>query len=380
MGENIGTLWKGAKPLLGTMIGVGIFGLPFALSHSGFAIGFLELLVIGGLNLVVLFIYADIIELKNSPHRFIGVIGDELGFFGRVLTTFAFFGSMLGAMTAYILVGGAFAYSVLSPHLGGHLLFYQLVFWMLGSVVMLGGTFFVAKIQSFIIPLFFLLIFIVTILAAPAINLDHLTTMNADGFVLPLGVILFAFGGLSAIPEMRDVLKREKRSLKGSILFGTILVGLLYVLFSFVILGASGKAITPDSITGLHKVVGPAAIIIGSVLGMLTTFSAFVTVGVSLSNTLVFDYRYRYTSAWFLIVSVPIILFIIGARDFIGVLQFTGGVLSSLIGLLLIFVYERLRLSNALPKRALSIPQWLIALSFMMFVGMFALTLLSALL
>lgn len=367
-------VWRGARPLIGSVVGVGIFGLPYAFSRAGFGIGLLELLLIGGLNLVVLFLYADLVLLENNHGRFIHVVGSRLGPFGKVLSNFVFFASHFGALIAYILVGGTFGYTVLSPLFGGTPSVYQFLFWFFGSLMMLGGLFFVARLQAYIIPLFFILIALLSFFSLPHIEWNNLLVLHPENSLLPLGVILFAFSGLSAIPEMRDVLQREQSNLRKSVFLGTAVAALLYTFFTLVIVGALDGEVQEQAIDGLGAVVGPVVVTIGSLLGLCTVSSAFVTIGVAMTNSLLYDNRMRYTHAWIFVVGIPLIFFVIGARDFIGVIGFTGGVMSSLLGMMLVLAYEKARLSNELPKRALAVPQWLVALSFMMFVAMFALT------
>jgi amino acid permease len=53
--KETGKLWRTAQPLVGSVIGVGIFGLPFVFAQAGFVIGLGHLVVVGLINLVVLY-------------------------------------------------------------------------------------------------------------------------------------------------------------------------------------------------------------------------------------------------------------------------------------------------------------------------------------
>ncbi len=379
MEGNIRVVWQGARPLIGTVIGVGIFALPYAFSRAGFGIGLAELILIGGLNMVALFLYADLALARPGHDRFIAIAGRDLGPAGKLLAVITYFGSHLGALIAYVLVGGAFAHTVLAPFLGGSMLLYQILFWTGGSLCMFGGLNLVTKLQAYFVPLFFALITALFLGALSFVNVTHLSAVHPEASILPLGVVLFAFAGLSAIPEMRDVLGKNRDKLKQSILLGTLVAGALYALFTFVIVGVTGENTAPQAVDGLRVIAGPAVVIIGSVFGFLTVFSAYMAIGVSLIDTLLFDRKFRYVPAWGMVVFLPIAAILFGAKDFVGVIGFTGGVMSSVLGMLLIISYERARYSAELPKRALRMPQWLVALSFFMFVAMFVLTLWNAL-
>jgi amino acid permease len=368
------TIWRGARPLIGTVVGVGIFALPYAFSRAGYGIGLLELVIVGALNLVALFLYADLAIARPGHGRFIGIVGHDLGMLGRGLALICYFGSHFGALIVYVLVGGGFAHTLFSPVMGGSVLLYQLIFWVIGSLFLFGGLSFVTRFQAYVLPLFFLLIAALVGFSLPFIHLEHFTSVHPAQAILPLGVMLFAFAGMSAVPEMRDVLGKEKGKLKKSLFLGTCVAATLYILFTFAIVGVTGENTTSQAILGLGAVAGPLFVILGSALGLLTVFSAFTTIGVSLFDTLLFDRKFRYLGAWLAVITVPFVAVLAGARDFVGVMGFTGGVMSSLLGMLLIVAYERARYSHELPKRSLGVPQWLVALSFLMFVAMFCLT------
>lgn len=372
MEEQNGRLWAGVRTLIGTMVGVGIFALPSVFASAGYFPSLLEMVFICGLNLVMLYLYADLILVRGGHGRFQGVVGRDLGVVGKWLAFFAFYASHFFVMVAYILVGGTFAHTVLSSVLPAPLIVYQVVFWLVGSVALSGGLFFVSKIQSYIVPALLLLITLLIIGAVPHISFAHLTTVHTENLLLPFPAILFAFAGMSALPEMRDVLMGEKKKLRTALLLGTAFVFVLYALFSLAIVGVTGANTTGEAVLGLSLVAGHTFAAIGSLLGAVIVFSAFLTVGVSLADTLHFDAQYDYSKAWLVTVIVPIVLFLVGARDVVEVIRISGGILSSLLGILLIVAYERARASHELPKRALGVPQGLVLLSFLLFVAMMA--------
>ena len=58
--------------LVGTMVGVGIFGIPFSFAKAGFWIGFLFLVLIGFVTLLLDFIYGEIVLRTHQPHQLVG--------------------------------------------------------------------------------------------------------------------------------------------------------------------------------------------------------------------------------------------------------------------------------------------------------------------
>lgn len=367
-------LWLGASPLIGTVVGVGIFGLPYVFSQAGYVFGLIQLIIVAALSLLTFYIYADLLAINRGHVRFVAVVSNQLGPFGRFMATVSYYGSMWGALLAYIIIGGQFLANVLNPLLRGEDFVYQVLFWLSASVCMVGGSLFVRQLQRLLIPVFFIMIAALTLFALPHLDIDYLAVMNPERVFLPFGALIFAFSGFSAVPESRDALGRRKTFIRPALLLGVTLVGVLYALFTFAIVGMTGPFTSPQSVDGLRLAVGPWLSIFVSVIGLCTVFTAFVSVGNALMNSLIYDYRGRYLSSWWLTVTMPLCLFLFGARDFIDVIGTTGGLLGGLSGIVLLVAYERARLTAQLPKRALAIPQGLVALSFVVFAAMIILT------
>jgi tyrosine-specific transport protein len=370
-------LWQGARPLIGTVVGVGIFGLPYVFSEAGYVFGLIELVIIAALSLLTFYIYADLLAVNKGHVRFVAVVSNQLGPLGRFMATVAYYGSLWGALLAYIIVGGQFLSNVLRPLLAGQMFTYQVVFWLVASVCMIGGSLFVRRLQGVLIPIFFVMIAALTLFALPHLNVDYLAAMEPANMLLPFGALIFAFSGFSAVPECREALGRQKSLLRSSLLLGVVFIGVLYALFSLAVVGMTGPFTSTQAVDGLRLAVGPWLSIFVSVIGLCTVFTAFVSVGNALMNSLIYDYRGRYLSSWWLAVTLPFCAFLFGARDFIDVIGTTGGLLGGLGGIVLLVAYERARLTAQLPKRALAVPQGLVALSFVLFAAMIIITIIE---
>lgn len=368
-------LWQGARPLIGTVVGVGIFGLPYVFSQAGFLIGSLELLLVAGLSLLSYVIFADLLAINKAHVRFVSVIGTQLGPLGRAVAALALIGSLWGALLAYILVGGQFIYTILHPLVGGSLYHYQSVFWLVASVCVIGGTLFVRRLQAILIPVVFVMIVALVLFALPNLQVSYLTSWEPTKFLMPFGVLIFAFTGFASVPEAREVLGRKQALMRPALLLACVLIAVLYLLFSFAIVGMTGPFTSPQAVESLRLVAGPWLAIFVSIIGLCTVFTAYVSAGNALLNSLLYDFRGRFLSSWWLTVIIPLCLFLAGARDFIDVIGTTGGLLGGMCGVVLVLAYERARLSAQLPKRQLAIPQVLVGLCFVLFVVMIVLTL-----
>jgi len=94
---------------------------------------------------------------------------------------------------------------------------------------------------------------------------------------------------------------------------------------------------------------------------MLTVFTSFLTISLTLKKILWYDLRFKKNLAWLIACLVPLALFIIGFDDFITVIALTGGVMLGIDVVIIILVYLKAKIKGDLtPAYNLSIPKFLI--------------------
>jgi amino acid permease len=365
------------RPLFGTIVGVGVFGLPYAFAQAGYGIGLLELLAVGGLTLVALLLYADLLLVRKDHGRYLSVVGKDLNPIERGLAGLAFFGSQFGTLLAYLIAGGSFAYGAFSPFLHGNASAYVIVFWAGCSVLLLGGASLVLRVQGWLLPLLGFLVVILAVVLGPQIHVANLLVLHPDRFTLPFGIALFAFGGIASIPEIRDLVHGDRKNMYRALSVGILLIFVFYVFFTLLVVSVTGESTTEQALEGLSGLAGPFVSIIGNLLGLAIVTGAFLAVGTSLTGTFVYDLQTRFVLAWGATVFIPLLIFLAGATNLVSVIGVTGGILAALMGVFLIIAYERARNSHELAKNTLAIPQWLVLLTFLMYAGMVMVTIFS---
>lgn len=361
--------WRSVYPLVGSVIGVGIFGLPYAFAQAGFAIGVGHLVVLGLVNTFMLVIYADIVMNTDGHPRMTGIVRKYLGAGWGHVASVLMIGSIWGALVAYIIVGGQFLHSLLHSSLGGDIVLYQVSFFAVSALLLIGGLGFISRLQVVFVLTLLLMLFLILVGSLPYVTVDHLQEVHPENWFLPFGVVLFAFGGFAAIPEMSQVLGRQKRMLRRSILVGVATVAVVYLAFSGVVVAVTGAETSEEAILGLGSQVGEWVLVIGSVIGLFSVFTSFLILGLSVMDTFIYDYKWRYMLGWVGAVLVPIIVFGVGARSFIGVVGFIGGVFGPLTSLLLIYTYVKAKKDVCTPKRCLTFPSWVLYVSGIVYVA-----------
>lgn len=363
--------WRAVGTMIGGVIGVGVFGLPYAFAQSGWGLGLVWLLVLGFLLLLLNLMYAEVILQTSGKHRLVGYIKKYLGKIPSHITAAIFVPYAWGAMLAYMLVGGDFLYTLLSPIFGGQIIFYQVAVAVLAALITFRGIKKLAKVEFFIVCALLFLFAFMTLISLPSLEWSNVSSVNWSGWFVPYGVIFFALSGMGVIPEMKDVLtKREQRDLPHAVVVGQTVILFLYAIFTLAIVGLTGYLTTQSAFDGLVSVFGPTFAVIGSLLGSITVISIFSIVSIEMQDIFRFDYHLPQKTSWVLSALVPIGLLFFGIKEFVGLIGFLGAVFGGIISILVIVMYEKMR-KNVFFKthHCLNVPQPLVWLLVVVFIG-----------
>lgn len=342
--------------LIGTIIGVGIFGVPYALSKVGVGLGVVYFVVLGGIQLLQHLFYAeaaiacpDKLRLAGLTERYLGKKASALA---MVSTTLGYWGGML----AYILVGGTFLHVLLSPYLGGAEFHYQLAWAVGGAAVIYFGLGFVSRV-SFVATLG-LLVAMLAILGygLPHVRPDHLPWFTGHDLFLPYGVVLFSLSGLPAILEMEDILAGKHARYRRAIVAGSLVAAALTAAFGFVVLGVTGPATTPDAIVGLKSRLGGGIAVLGAAFGFLAVSTSYFGTAINLRGTFLYDAKLSKVVAWLMTVAAPILVFLLGAQNFVTVVSFSGAVFGGIGAVLVALLYVNVTKKKLMKEKPLGIP------------------------
>lgn len=369
MSNDTRTFLRAITTLVGMIIGVGFFGVPYVVAQAGWGIGIFYFVLLGGVITIVHLMYGEIILRTAADHRFVGFVGK---YCGRYIKRAAVFTSTFGfwtAIVAYIILGGRFLYLLLAPIFGGSEFSYQLAFFIILGALIYKGIKIVTKIELILTGILILFIIILILGGLPKFDLDKIVLVNFSNFFLPYGVILFALSGAPAIPEIRDILaghregtERPRRSLRSNfgqmkkiIIFGSVLAIIITLLFALVTIGVVDK-VSEDAISGLAGVLGSWVIVFGSLMGFLAVATSFLVLGLNLQEQFLYDLHRSKILSFGLAIIVPFLIFLFLTRDFIRIIGFAGAVFTALDTALLVAIWLRARrLGNRQPEYSLRI-------------------------
>jgi len=327
--------------LIGMIVGVGIFGIPYAITQAGIMAGFFYFVLLSGVILLVHLFYGEIALRTNQGHGLVGYAAKYLGPLGKKFVGFVVIFEFYGALLAYLIAGGKFLNIIFSGFLGGNDFLWTMLFFALGALVILAGLKTIAASEFFMGGFLLLIIGVFVFKGAPLFQLNNLSLINWSKFFLPYGVILFSLTGGAAIPEIRQILRSQEHQLKKVIIIGTLVPALAYVLFTLAVVGVSGQKTTEYAMLGLVPYFGQWVILLGAVFGFLAVFTSVLVIGSNLKRIFCQDYRLKKWLGWFLVCFVPLFGYLLGINDFILVIGLIGAIAGGLEGIATILIYRR---------------------------------------
>ncbi|MEX0877297.1 MAG: aromatic amino acid transport family protein, partial [Candidatus Spechtbacterales bacterium] len=203
-----GNVLKATSSLVGTIIGAGIFGVPYVMAQSGFWPGLVLFGALTGLMLILHLMYAEVVERTGSGHRLTGYMEIYFGKKAKDFTTISVVLAVFGSLVVYILMAMEFLNSVFGE-LFSNKLYWGIMFWALLSIGIVKGIKTVSNAETVLLGLLGFVLLMITFRGAPMIEFSNFNSFNFKNIFVPYGVILFALAGFQAIPEMRYLIGKE---------------------------------------------------------------------------------------------------------------------------------------------------------------------------
>jgi len=368
--KNKRSFYYAVAALVGTMVGVGVFGIPFSFAKAGFWIGAFSLIVVALITLVLDLMYGEIVLRTQRIHQMTGYTEIYLGnaykkiiFFSIALVSYA-------ALLIYMIIAGDFLSNVFSSITYISPATYSLIFFFVMSSLILMGIKRISWIELLLAVLFSSVIIAISAVGWPKINLANFSGIQREFWFLPYGILLFAFAGFPAIPIQRELLGDKERFLRRAIISAVAFVSILYLIFAITVVGISGDVTTPDAISGLYEFLGDKIVFLGSLFGVLAISTSFLMLGSAFLEIFNLDYGISRRLSWLLVVTPPLILFLGGLRTFIGIMGLAGAVAIGIEGIIMILIYTKAKSKgDRVPEYSLELPKFIYYLMILVFLA-----------
>ncbi len=391
-----------ASTLVGTIVGAGVLGIPYVVSQVGIIYGFVVILLLGLAFLMLNLFGGEIILRTKGQHQLTGYAEKYLGKNGKRFMMLALMISIYGALTAYLMGVGNTLDSMI-PF--GSAIFYSIVFFAITFFIIYKGVKATGKAELVLIFLLLLVVALIGVLSFDSISITNFASSNPPKFFsivkdffsgqlthsfsqiyhsffqniaiffLPYGVILFAYMGMPAIPEMQEQLGKNKKQLKKAIIIGSVAPIILYLVFTFIIVGVVGAdgfaTLEPNqriATIALSLYTSPILGFFANILAILAMFTSFLTLGIALTQAYQYDYKLSKNFAFALTFIIPLGIVLLNLTSFITVLGVTGALAGGLESTLLILIYWKAKtLGDRKPEYTMPRLTWLGVLLILMF-------------
>lgn len=333
--------------ITGMIVGAGVLGLPYAISTVGLPIGLVFLVALGGLTLILHLMLGEI-ALRTKTHlQLPGFAGKYLGRAAKSFVSATIIIRSYGALLAYVIGAGA----VLAAMLGGSSLGWSVIFWSVGSAFIWSGLRSISKVEKIISFSVLAIIAAISLFILPEATASNLHATNFSNFFFPIGVILFALSGTPAVAEAHALLPGSERRFRKALIIGTLVPTVLYLLFSVAVVGVFGSDTSEVATLALASRFGGGLAFFANLFAVLAMSTAFMTLGTALKESFIWDHKIPRLAAIFLVVSVPLSLFLLGLRQFVLILEVVGGIFIAAENIMMVLVYFKARAEgDTVPK------------------------------
>ncbi|WP_148883607.1 aromatic amino acid transport family protein [Thermococcus aciditolerans] len=341
------TLAEASAILIGTQIGAGVLGLPYALREAGFA-GIAVIISVGFLTLLT-----ALFVLELAVHRggtMTSLARDTLGKAGGWLMLASISVLSYGALIAYIAGSG----DILSSLTGINGTIAAVIFWLVMSWVVFMGL--KASGEAELALNFLLLgaLAVAVVLMLPKADPVNMTSVDPSAIVSGIGVAIFAYVSHMVVPEMYKGLGSAEKT-KKAVLIGYLVPMGFYALFVLAFVGALGADTPQLATSALENYYGSLGKVLGLVLPLAAISTSYIGIGFAQMDNLREAFNLEKRTAWLLTVLPPLLIYFAGLKSFVSALWLAGtfgGLLYA--GILPVAMYLRTR--DVHPPKCVRIP------------------------
>jgi len=364
--------------LVGTIIGAGVFTLPYIAANSGVLIAISWLIIVCFIIIFLHLCFGEIILRTKEDYRLPGYIGHYLNSSAKKFVLLITFLTFAFSLLIYLLLGSQFLGIIINSLFSENIFPQGLIMiflWLCLSLIILTNGKKLSKINFYLSFLLLCLFLVIIVFAQPyfkAENLNFFEFSNKWGWLIPYGAFFFALSGMVAVPEAIKVLEKRqinKNQIKKVIILGTLIPAFCYLAFMVIVAGVSGFQTTVEAIQGLKGILGSGIILLGAGLGFLAVVTSYLIFGSYIKNSFINDFGWSSFISHFLIIIGPILIYLLRLENLIKLISFTGGMLGGFEGIMILLVLKKAKKQSDLePPYQIPLNKVLIAILITAFV------------
>ncbi len=330
--------------LAGTIIGAGIFALPYIFSQIGILSGLFYLISFAFIYSILHSMYGKVLAVQEGNHQFFYLAHK---YFSKGFANFASLAvlvELIFVMLVYLVLAPTFAELVFG---GSNSFLHLILFWLFSSVFIFLGL----KVLEFadfagIISILAIILIVLFTPQAGELTVPAFQKLNLPLFFLPFGPLLFSFAGRPAMHKVIEVYRGTKAkgetagfSLTKTAFWGTLIPAAVYLLFVLGILRLNPQ-VSPEALNSLFFLPQYLIVLLG-ILGLITLWTSYFMIGVNVKDILRLDLKKPFWLNALVVLFTPLILYFLGFKEFLTVLAFTGGLFLALEAFFIITMWRR---------------------------------------
>lgn len=331
------TLVQAIAFLIGTVIGAGILGIPYVVQKSGIFLGVAYIVVLGILALIINLYVGEVSLRTKGTHELTGYAEKFVGRWGKHALLASLLIEIYGALAAY-LIGVSQSISAL---FGFSTEFWIILFFIAMSLILFRGVNVVKGYEVFFNAAKLILIFAIIIVSFAFVRSENFTLPKTPELVVPFGVIMFAFLGITAIPELKQILAHDRKKVKNAIMIGSLIPIIVYVLFAVAVVGVTGFDTGEVATIALGENVGFFMVLLGNIFAIFSMTTAFLAVALALIWIFHFDYGINKVVSFFATMTIPLLIALSGVAGFIRLLGISGAIAGGVSMIICLIIFHK---------------------------------------
>jgi len=327
---------------LSTIIGLGVFILPYVLKESGIFFWF-WLLFWFVVFYILHLLFAEILLQTKEKHNLPGLAGLYLHPYLKHVVWFFDFWGMIGVFWVYLLALTKFWGTIFpDQNFAVKLIFVLFNIYFISKNLKIFANF--ETVLGSAIIIFFIIISLWFGLQGKISNLSLAFNLSPKEIFLPYGVLLFAFSGTSAVPLVLDLIEQDKKKFKKINFISLFLVSLIYVLFALSMLSFLGEKISEVTLDNLKPFI-PFPLYL-AILILITFNIMLVDLAFYLKRGLIYDYGLKEGWANLLLNLLIFLLVFLPESSLVKVISFISEIFLAFNLLIINLIYLKLKTKN----------------------------------
>ena len=322
----------------GSGIGSGVMTIPYFVEHSGIIGGLVAFTTAYIVSVILHLMIAEIMLQMNETADILAAFNKYL-FTGRLkyFLKYLFFAVMVVVLETNLAAYISGASDIINGLIHAPAFIIEVTFYFLAAIVVLYGLKSVSISEKVSVTFMGVLLLAATIISFG--NVNKSASISAFGGIAPsvacFGMIMFSFSAIFSVPQVIEVLDRDKSKVRISIFLGFLINLIISVIITICTIAAS-KEVTEIAIVGWADSVGGAIRIIGSVFIVFAMLTSYWSIGLATTDIISGTTKKNFGLSFALATIPALIMTFFLNNSFMEYMKIAGGAVAVIISLLLI--------------------------------------------